>query len=104
LKVWIIVLAAILVGSNLFWFGQFLNAGINHTTTLLELKTTRKALDTAFALANLNLIGLDVAEARQKINTSLKSEPSTTLQGSCIYIEKICVRLDNNGTVIEITP
>ena len=104
MKVWIVLLAAILVASNLFWFGQAFNVGITLTTTQLELKETSRALDTALALANLNLIGLDATAARQKINNSLQSETAITLRNNCIKVESICVRLDNTGTVIQITP
>jgi hypothetical protein len=104
MKTWIILLAAILVGSNLYWFGKFFDAGITYSYAVQESGDNLRALDAAVTLANLNLIGLSAAEARLEIDRVWRGAPIIEKPDGCIYVESICVQLDTAGNVVTIKP
>ena len=98
-KFWIVVLIALLVGSNAYWLVQAIDTGITMTYREASYDSTAKSYDQTIRLANLDLLGLSADEALAKIGVdSYGSEPFE--KDGCIYAAQVCVRLDESRTVV----
>ena len=98
----IIVLAVLLVGSNLYWLYQMVDIGISNTYREASFDTLRSSYDAAIGLVNLNLVGLSADEALAKISAAEVSSAVFEKSDGCIYVSEVCVQLDKSRTVIEV--
>jgi len=98
----IIVLAVLLVGSNLYWFYRMMDIGISNTYREASFDTLRNSYDAAIGLANLNLIGMSADEAIETVFEAEVSEAAFEKSDGCLYVSEVCLQLDESRTVIEI--
>jgi hypothetical protein len=100
LKTWIVILLLALIGSNVYWLIQMLDAGISYTYLHSSLDMAEQTSEAAIEIANMNLIGLTQAEALAQL-TALEPQISVFWKAEehCIYAAEVCVFVNSAGNV-----
>ncbi len=103
LKTWIVILLLALIGSNVFWLIQMLDAGISYTYLHSSLDTAERTSEAAIEIAKMNLVGVAQEEALEQLRAL---EPQISVfwkeQESCIYAAEVCVFINPAGNVQEV--
>jgi len=96
-----IALVIALVVTNGFWIYRTFDNGVTLTYAQADIESGQKLYGEAVALANLNLIGRSIDEARKLIGMDVYGLEPFEKEG-CLYAGGICVRFDADRTVVAI--
>ena len=98
-RTWIVLLVVALLGSNLFWLIQTLDAGISYTYQEASLDTAENIAKAAVAVANLDLIGLPLDQAFERVQSLEATFSVFEKSDGCIYVSEVCIYANESGIV-----
>ena len=98
MKYWIISLLALLLGSNAFWLYVFVDDSVTKMYSDASYDMAEQMHRQSLALSNLNLIGLSVGEAKEKIGEDIHGFEPFEKEG-CLNVGQICLQIGENRTV-----
>ena len=99
-KYWIALLLTLLVISNTLWFYQAVDSGISLTYARSNAELTTRMLDAAVRLANMNLVGIPVETALERIEAdSVLPAPFEKTTERCVVVAQLCVRYNADRTI-----
>ena len=100
-RAWIIFLVILLIGSNAYLVYNTIDFGVSHTYLEASMEDASKRAEQAVRLANLNLIGLDIAQARRLIGKDVYDLEPFEKEG-CLWVGQICLKLDDENRIVSI--
>ncbi len=100
-KTWIVVLALLLLGSNAFWLYHTIDFGVSYSYLSVEASEASKRAEQAVRLANLDLIGMQVSEAKTLIGNNVYDLEPFEKEG-CLWAGNVCLRLDSDRNVVSL--
>lgn len=98
MKYWIIGLLILLLGSNAFWFSALLDNAVTCMYSDASLDMIDQMYRQSLALSNLNLVGLSLEEAKDKIGTDIHGLDPFVKEG-CLNVGQICLQIGNDNTI-----
>lgn len=98
MKHWIILLVVLLVVSNGFWIFRFIDIAITETYTKATHELTDQMYNQLLVISNLNLVGVDVNEAKVKIGKDIHGLDLFEKEG-CLFAGQICLQIGDNRTI-----
>ena len=91
----IAALSLILVGSNLFWIYRVFDSGVTMTYMEAGQDLERAQRDQLVVLSNLDVIGLSMEEAKQKIGNDVHGNELFFKEG-CIWASQVCIEIEDD--------
>ena len=98
MKYWIISLVAILLATNAFWLYIFIDEAVTDMYTEANNDRTDQKYRQSLALSNLNLIGLSIDEAKDKVGKDIHGFEPFEKEG-CLNVGQICLQISDNRTI-----
>lgn len=100
-----IVLVTLLVLTNVIWVGFYaysqIDCGLTLTYQDASFRTQSKMLEQAVAIANQNLVGKPLSEAREVLDVdSYGTEPF--IKNGCLYAGGLCLEIGDNSIIVGI--
>ena len=93
-----IILALLLIGSNLFWIYGIVDQGVTLTYTESSFESAQSSYEQLLILANKNPVGLSAEEAMAKVGKDIRGLDPFIKEG-CLYFGQVCLRLDSKGVI-----
>jgi|TARA_R110002012_G_C11222206_1_gene562822 hypothetical protein len=98
MKYWIISLALLLIGSNLFWFFSIVDDAVSCAYSDASFDLLNQMYEQSLVLSNLNLVGLPVNEAKVLIGRDIHGFEPYIKEG-CLYVGQICLEIGKDQTI-----
>ena len=98
MKYWIISLVTLLLATNAFWLYIFIDEAVTDMYTEASNDMTDQMYRQSLALSNLNLIGLSIDEAKNKIGKDIHGFEPFEKEG-CLNVGEICLQISDNRTI-----
>ena len=98
MKYWVFLLILLLLASNGFWIYRLVDDAVTKMYTDASYDMANQMYRQSIVLSNLNLIGLDVDQAKEKIGKDIHGLDSFEKDG-CLYVGQICLQISSNRTI-----
>jgi hypothetical protein len=101
MKTLVVILISLLFLSNGFWLYQIVDNGITSTYKEASFEMTTKMLDQTVLIANKNIIGTSLEQAKTQFPKDVYGlEPF--VKDGCLVLGQVCLKLNSNNIIIGV--